>query len=825
MAWYRTGTLTVTNGSTAVSGVLTAWSSNVRAGDFLFVGTAAPVEIAAVNSNTSITLAEAWPGGTGSSASYAIAQGTAWGDVTALAVQIAQLISSRTEILSGTGVPSNSLGSDGSVYFRIDQPEYYSKAAGAWGTAISLRGPAGTTGAGFSIASTTSAAIGIGSKTFAIASDGLSYIGARARIASASLPANYMEGVVQPSSTATSLVVTVDRVGGSGTFASWKIITTGDPGSQGPAGSPSTGASSSPVAIGTGLKTFTVPSGLDLVTGQRVRFADTADPAGKWMDGAITSYIGTSMSINVPADGISTSGTGTVSSWTFGLAGARGLTGPQGEQGLPGDPGATGASYAATSTTSLAIGTGNKDFVTQAGLAYVVNASRARAADSTNPANYIEGPVTSYSGTALRIAADRIGGSGTIASWNISLAGEPGADGAPGAPGADGDGAVNSVNDVLSVGGNVVLTAADIPSAASAVNYTAATADIDAHLTGIDTTLGAVVASAAASALPTPQGRLTLSAGVPVLSDDVTAATNIYYSPLIGDLVPIFDGTSWVSKSIILSTTDTTGLILALDADSGHTGYHQSSKVFDVFVGLLSGTMYFGTAAAWTSVTARGTGSGTTELEMLSGKWVNKNAINLRHGPASANIVTIPARQATYLGSIITSADGQTEMTFKPTPAAGGTNNKLYVWNAYNQVPMMAVCRDNTNTWAYSTATIRRANYSSANRVSFCLGLGGGRLSGRYSTYVSWASSSGAIVGVGYDSTTAFMEECSPCFLDEPSAIDAAPMVSHFDRQTSDIGYHYVQGLEWANAAGVTFFGDNALPALIQTGLSVTVYG
>src|SRR6202008_1158900 len=108
-----------------------------------------------------------------------------------------------------------------------------------------------------------------------------------------------------------------------------------------------------------------------------------------------------------------------------------------GATGAQGPTGATGAGYTATSATSLTIGTGSATFTTQAGLAYTAGA-RARASSAANGANYMEGLVTSYSGTSLVINVDTIGGSGTHADWNINLAGVPGPAGATGATGAPG---------------------------------------------------------------------------------------------------------------------------------------------------------------------------------------------------------------------------------------------------------------------------------------------------------------------------------------------------------------------------------------------------
>lgn len=77
--WNRTGSATVANGSTAVTGTLTAWTVAARAGDRICfdLNAASPkwYEIASVSSNTSLTLGNAYSGtaGTYSGASGAFA--------------------------------------------------------------------------------------------------------------------------------------------------------------------------------------------------------------------------------------------------------------------------------------------------------------------------------------------------------------------------------------------------------------------------------------------------------------------------------------------------------------------------------------------------------------------------------------------------------------------------------------------------------------------------------------------------------------------------------------------------------------------------------
>jgi hypothetical protein len=90
---------------------------------------------------------------------------------------------------------------------------------------------------------------------------------------------------------------------------------------------------------------------------------------------------------------------------------------------LVGPPGPAGPSLQGSSTTSNTIGTGSKTFTVAAGLGYSVN-MRLRIANDAS--NYIEGPVTAYSGTSLTINSTRAIGSGTFTSWTINVTGDVG---------------------------------------------------------------------------------------------------------------------------------------------------------------------------------------------------------------------------------------------------------------------------------------------------------------------------------------------------------------------------------------------------------------
>lgn len=83
-----------------------------------------------------------------------------------------------------------------------------------------------------------------------------------------------------------------------------------------------------------------------------------------------------------------------------------------------------------TSTTSNTIGSGSLSFTTQTGKQFAAG-QFIIISDSGNSSNYVHGNVTSYnSGTgALVINVTDIGGSGTKASWNISVSGSQGTPG------------------------------------------------------------------------------------------------------------------------------------------------------------------------------------------------------------------------------------------------------------------------------------------------------------------------------------------------------------------------------------------------------------
>jgi hypothetical protein len=302
--------------------------------------------------------------------------------------------------------------------------------------------------------STSSVAISTGSKSFATQAGKTWPAGSYLLISSDANPTTHWMVLQVTSYSGTALQGTCVQFSGSGSRADWTIRATGVPGRSGAlAYLWSTVTTVSPTDPGTGKLRFNAAVGsatavyisetdfdgnalgpllatwgasLSSTKGrlyirsitQPTNFAIIDLTSGATDNGVYDSFAATSVSSGgTLADGMQ-----------VGV-----IFVPNGD---PGSTGPSGPSYAATSTTSLTIGTGSKVFTTQTGLAYQVG-TRARATDAANTTNWMEGVVTAYSGSSLTLNVDGTSGSGTIANWNLSVAGERGPTGTTGAAGDD----------------------------------------------------------------------------------------------------------------------------------------------------------------------------------------------------------------------------------------------------------------------------------------------------------------------------------------------------------------------------------------------------
>ena len=135
MTWYNTGTVAVTNASAAVTGTGTAWIANGASG----MGFRGPdrmvYEIASVNSDTSITLATTYQGGTASGQAYSLMPTQDY--IRALAAQVASLITTYSTIATNAGAGKfgdGTVASPGITFGSNTSTGFYKYAVNAIGS-------------------------------------------------------------------------------------------------------------------------------------------------------------------------------------------------------------------------------------------------------------------------------------------------------------------------------------------------------------------------------------------------------------------------------------------------------------------------------------------------------------------------------------------------------------------------------------------------------------------------------------------------------------------------------------------------------------------
>lgn len=284
-------------------------------------------------------------------------------------------------------------------------------------------------------------------------------------------------------------------------------------------------------------------------------------------------------------------------------------------------------------------------------------------------------------------------------------------------------------------------------------------------------------------------GRLTLTTAVPVTSADVTGAGTLYYTPYVGDRISLYDGTNWVPNTF-------TELSLALTLTSG--------KNYDVFVWNNSGTLTLATGTAWTNDSTR-----ANALVRQNGVWVN----NVAEG-------SMAQYRGRYVGTIRASGSNTTEDSGFP---AVDTVPKRYVWNMYNRVRRPLVCRDSTNSWAYTTAAYRQARAATTNQIEFVIGLTEVPVKAHCRALAdnSAGGNPNVAVGIGVDSTTVDSANLKG---NEINVQNMHMPIEAYYQGYPALGFHYLAWLEYSDASGTTtWYGDSGV-TIMQSGLEAEIW-
>ena len=283
----------------------------------------------------------------------------------------------------------------------------------------------------------------------------------------------------------------------------------------------------------------------------------------------------------------------------------------------------------------------------------------------------------------------------------------------------------------------------------------------------------ASLAMALPPALNINEGRCTLTTALPVTIADVTAATTLYYALYGGNRMTLYDGSNW--NIVALSE-----LSLTVPATT--------NTVYDVFVDYTAGTPAL-EAVAWTNDTTR-----ATALALQNGVYVQTSDTDSK-----------------YVCSFrTTGVSGQTEDSFA----------KRYVWNYYNRMPRVMRVTEATDSWAYTTATIRQARATATNQLDFVIGVAEVAVEATVSVVVSNSSASVLVyVGIGEDSTSTFTTGFVGGF-SETQVVGLLMELKAFRKSYPAVGRHFWSWNEQSEATGTTtWYGDNASQTDVQSGI------
>lgn len=240
-------------------------------------------------------------------------------------------------------------------------------------------------------------------------------------------------------------------------------------------------------------------------------------------------------------------------------------------------------------------------------------------------------------------------------------------------------------------------------------------------------------------------GRLTLSSGVPVTTSDVSS-TVIYYTPYNGNMISLYDGSSWTSFAFTERTLSLSSLT--------------TNTLYDVFLYNNAGTLTL-ELTAWSSSTAR-----ATALVLTNGVYLKSGALTRR-----------------YLGTFRATGSNTT---------ASSKNNRL-LWNLNNQVELV-VHQDTFPTYGYGGHTYtggawRAWNNDTNQRIGYVVGLDRG-------ISVGFGSAGG-----GFTTQAAAWDGGTPGY----DSVDITGRAGRtYSTRGSVLGYHYITMMQYGSS-GATY--------------------
>lgn len=205
-------------------------------------------------------------------------------------------------------------------------------------------------------------------------------------------------------------------------------------------------------------------------------------------------------------------------------------------------------SFIGTSTTSLAIGAGPKTFTTQTGKTFIPG-TFVQAISQASAANYMYGTVTSYDSVTGALVLDVVvvGGSGTLADWNIFFSGARG-----------------GVGTAATIAAGTTTTGAAGTSAAASNSGTSSAAILDFNIPrGADAGLRYAFESSTSMAAPASGGLRLNNAALASVTAIAVNATNSDAVD-VSDWIATWDDSTNTVKGYVEVRKEGSGAVLGL---------------------------------------------------------------------------------------------------------------------------------------------------------------------------------------------------------------------------------------------------------------------
>ena len=337
--------------------------------------------------------------------------------------------------------------------------------------------------------------------------------------------------------------------------------------------------------------------------------------------------------------------------------------------------------------------------------------------------------------------------------------------------------------------------------------------------------------------------RLTLTTAVPITVADVTAAATIYLTPFRGTTISLYDGVSaWANFTLTEISISLASII--------------AGAAYDIFVYDSGGLTL--EAVAWKKVTASNSPtSGSSKVINLADTATLAVGMDVivRDGTNTNNarITAVVANTSITVDSLANNMTLPDVYGYQARATAlvlqngvyvkSGTTTKLYcgsfqssglatndsaalrsLFNAYNRVNKTFKVIDTTDTWTYSSTTIRQANGTKNNQVNCFRGLDEDPV--ELTALHSATHSTTNLVfrtGIGLNQTTANNAAVLNGQITYAGSTLTAFATALYSAYPG-IGSHYLAWLEWLDTATVTttWYGDKGGSSQ-QSGLSGSV--